>query len=220
MFERLFGDGGTSAARLAQARERQSILDSTVSDDLRRLLRARSGPSEPDCRHRLRGRRPRGSSGGFRAPKEAPLVLHRSQAAYGHSRRFDEHVTVMLRHDVASSRHTRTVSDAVMRRDWARARIRRSASPKAITGCHISQATPTARQCAFRHVSGRSCSPNSSTNCEATDGERHTVVIRSITAGKPGLSNHGPARPHGSAAARRLAARPERTYQCHRSRPR
>jgi hypothetical protein len=37
VFERLFGDGGTSAQRLAQARTARSILDS-VNDELRRLL--------------------------------------------------------------------------------------------------------------------------------------------------------------------------------------
>ena len=36
VFERLFGDGGTSAQRLAEARENRSILDS-VMDDLNRL---------------------------------------------------------------------------------------------------------------------------------------------------------------------------------------
>jgi hypothetical protein len=38
VFERLFGDGGTSAQRAAQARENLSILDS-VTEDLHRLLR-------------------------------------------------------------------------------------------------------------------------------------------------------------------------------------
>jgi uncharacterized protein DUF1552 len=37
VFERLFGDGGTSAQRLAQARAERSILDS-VNEDLKRLL--------------------------------------------------------------------------------------------------------------------------------------------------------------------------------------
>jgi hypothetical protein len=37
VFERLFGDGGTSAQRLAQARAQRSILDS-VNDELKRLL--------------------------------------------------------------------------------------------------------------------------------------------------------------------------------------
>jgi hypothetical protein len=37
VFERLFGDGGTSAARLAQAREQRSVLDS-VNGELARLL--------------------------------------------------------------------------------------------------------------------------------------------------------------------------------------
>jgi hypothetical protein len=37
VFERLFGDGGTSAARLAQAREHRSVLDS-VNGELARLL--------------------------------------------------------------------------------------------------------------------------------------------------------------------------------------
>ena len=44
VFERLFGDGGTSAARLAQARENRSILDS-VNDELGRLLKT-LGPGD------------------------------------------------------------------------------------------------------------------------------------------------------------------------------
>jgi hypothetical protein len=44
VFERLFGDGGTSAQRLAQARENKSILDS-VGDDLRRLQQS-LGPAD------------------------------------------------------------------------------------------------------------------------------------------------------------------------------
>ena len=39
VFERLFGDGGTSAARLAQARENRSVLDS-VNGELARLLQS------------------------------------------------------------------------------------------------------------------------------------------------------------------------------------
>jgi hypothetical protein len=45
VFERLFGDGGTSAERLAVAREQRSILDS-VTEELRRLL----GTLGPDDR--------------------------------------------------------------------------------------------------------------------------------------------------------------------------
>lgn len=44
VFERLFGDGGTSAARLAQARENQSILDS-VNAEIGRLLKT-LGPGD------------------------------------------------------------------------------------------------------------------------------------------------------------------------------
>jgi hypothetical protein len=44
VFERLFGDGGTAAQRLAQAREQRSILDS-VNEELRRLL-GTLGPSD------------------------------------------------------------------------------------------------------------------------------------------------------------------------------
>jgi hypothetical protein len=44
VFERLFGDGGTSAQRLAQARENRSILDS-VGDDLARLQKT-LGPGD------------------------------------------------------------------------------------------------------------------------------------------------------------------------------
>jgi hypothetical protein len=44
VFERLFGDGGTSAARLAQARENRSVLDS-VTGELGRLLQS-VGPGD------------------------------------------------------------------------------------------------------------------------------------------------------------------------------
>ncbi len=44
IFERLFGDGGTSAARLAQARQNRSILDS-VNEELGRLLQT-LGPAD------------------------------------------------------------------------------------------------------------------------------------------------------------------------------
>jgi hypothetical protein len=44
VFERLFGDGGTSAERLAQAQENRSILDS-VNQDLRRLQQS-LGPAD------------------------------------------------------------------------------------------------------------------------------------------------------------------------------
>ncbi len=44
VFERLFGDGGTSAARVAQARENRSVLDS-VNSELARLLQS-VGPSD------------------------------------------------------------------------------------------------------------------------------------------------------------------------------
>ena len=44
VFERLFGDGGTSAARAAQARENRSVLDS-VNGELARLLQS-VGPSD------------------------------------------------------------------------------------------------------------------------------------------------------------------------------
>ena len=44
VFERLFGDGGTSAARLAQARENRSILDS-VNGELGAAAADRSVPA-------------------------------------------------------------------------------------------------------------------------------------------------------------------------------
>jgi hypothetical protein len=44
VFERMFGDGGTSAQRLAQARENRSILDS-VNEDLKRLQQS-LGPAD------------------------------------------------------------------------------------------------------------------------------------------------------------------------------
>ena len=45
VFERLFGDGGTSAERLAQARQNRSILDS-VMEDLARLRQSLGAPDQ------------------------------------------------------------------------------------------------------------------------------------------------------------------------------
>jgi Protein of unknown function (DUF1552) len=94
VFERLFGDGGTSAARLAQARENKSILDS-VNDDLRRLLKT-LGPSDQtavtDYVDAVREVERRIQS----AEKSAATsVLPDLERPMGIPNRFDEHVTVM-----------------------------------------------------------------------------------------------------------------------------
>ena len=52
VFERLFGDGGTSAQRLAQVRAQRSILDS-VNEELKRLL-GTLGAGDRTDRERLR----------------------------------------------------------------------------------------------------------------------------------------------------------------------
>jgi hypothetical protein len=94
VFERLFGDGGTSAARLAQARENKSILDS-VNDDLRRLLKT-LGPSDQtsvtDYVDAVREVERRIQSAERSA---ATSVLPDLERPMGIPNRFDEHVTVM-----------------------------------------------------------------------------------------------------------------------------
>jgi hypothetical protein len=94
VFERLFGDGGTSAARLAQARENKSILDS-VNDDLRRLLKT-LGPSDQtavtDYVDAVREVERRIESAERSA---ATSVLPDLERPMGIPNRFDEHVTVM-----------------------------------------------------------------------------------------------------------------------------
>ena len=66
VFERLFGDGGTSAQRLAQARTQGSILDS-VNEELTRLL-GTLGPGDRTTGQRLRrlGARGRAADSGGR----------------------------------------------------------------------------------------------------------------------------------------------------------
>jgi Protein of unknown function (DUF1552) len=94
VFERLFGDGGTSAARLAQARENKSILDS-VNDDLRRLLKT-LGPGDQTAvteyvdAVREVERRIQGAE-----RSAATSVLPDLERPMGIPNRFDEHVTVM-----------------------------------------------------------------------------------------------------------------------------
>ena len=96
VFERLFGDGGTSAQRLAQARENRSILDS-VTAELARLLeharpeRSHHGERLPRCRCAK-------SSGGFRASRSTARrpCCRRWNGRLGIPERFDEHVKLMF----------------------------------------------------------------------------------------------------------------------------
>ena len=76
VFERLFGDGGTSLQRLAQARENESILDS-VTSDLRRLLDTLG----PEDRRQLDGY------------TDSVREIERPMGAPD---RFDEHVNLMF----------------------------------------------------------------------------------------------------------------------------
>lgn len=95
VFERLFGDGGTSAQRLAQARENESILDS-VTADLRRLLNTLG----PEDRRQLDGytdsvreierriqKAEKSNETSILPPLERPM---------GAPDRFDEHVNLMF----------------------------------------------------------------------------------------------------------------------------
>jgi hypothetical protein len=94
VFERLFGDGGTSAARLARARENKSILDS-VNDDLRRLLKTLGTSDQTavtDYVDAVREVERRIQSAERSA---ATSVLPDLERPMGIPNRFDEHVTVM-----------------------------------------------------------------------------------------------------------------------------
>ena len=94
VFERLFGDGGTSAQRLAQARAQRSILDS-VNDELKRLL-GTLGPGDRttvtdyvdsvrEVERRIQTAEKRGATD----------VLPTLQRPMGMPERFDEHVGLL-----------------------------------------------------------------------------------------------------------------------------
>ena len=95
VFERLFGDGGTSAQRLAQARENRSILDS-VNADLQRLQQS-LGPSDRSTVDeyvdtvREVERRIQRTESARGTDAELPTLDRPS----GIPDRFDEHVTLM-----------------------------------------------------------------------------------------------------------------------------
>ncbi len=93
VFERLFGDGGTTAQRVAQAHENRSILDSVTADFAR--LRARSGPAiaRTSTATSTPCARSSGASRPSRASDDAGLpALERPR---GIPERFDEHVKLM-----------------------------------------------------------------------------------------------------------------------------
>jgi hypothetical protein len=94
VFERLFGDGGTSGQRLAQARKNQSILDS-VNEELGRLLNT-LGPDDRskvddyvDSVREIERRIQHVEKNG------ATSVLPTLERPMGIPERFDEHVTLM-----------------------------------------------------------------------------------------------------------------------------
>ena len=94
VFERLFGDGGTSAQRAAQARENLSILDS-VTEDLHRLLRT-LGPHDRikvdgyvDSMREIERRIQSAEKAG------ASSVLPTLDRPMGIPERFDEHVNLL-----------------------------------------------------------------------------------------------------------------------------
>ena len=94
VFERLFGDGGTTAQRLARARENRSILDSVTADMVR--LQARLGPNDRtkvgdylDAVREIERRIEAVEAGG---QKELPDLARPT----GIPERFDEHVGLMF----------------------------------------------------------------------------------------------------------------------------
>ncbi len=95
VFERLFGDGGTSAARLAQAKQNRSVLDS-VTEELGRLLQT-LGPSDRttvnDYVESVREveRRIQGAE-----TTAATSVLPTLTQPMGIPERFDDYVTLMF----------------------------------------------------------------------------------------------------------------------------
>jgi hypothetical protein len=95
VFERLFGDGGTSAQRRAQAREQRSILDS-VNDELKRLL-ASVGPGDrrtvTDYVDSVREVERRIQASEKNASSEVLPALERPT---GTPDRFDEHVGLLF----------------------------------------------------------------------------------------------------------------------------
>jgi hypothetical protein len=94
VFERLFGDGATSAARLAQARETKSIIDS-VNEELGRLLKT-LGPGDrttvSDYVDSVREVERRIQS---TEKSAATSVLPDLERPMGIPTRFDEHVSLM-----------------------------------------------------------------------------------------------------------------------------
>jgi uncharacterized protein DUF1552 len=94
VFERLFGDGGTSAQRLAQARERASILDS-ITEELGRLVKT-LGPEDRstvgDYADSVREVERRIQRVETHAATSAPTL----DRPMGIPERFDEHVKLMF----------------------------------------------------------------------------------------------------------------------------
>ena len=95
VFERLFGDGGTPAQRLAQARENRSILDSVIGGSGAAAADARAGRSRHGRRlprRRARGRAAHPARRAARRRSELPTL----ERPAGIPERFDEHVKLMF----------------------------------------------------------------------------------------------------------------------------
>ncbi len=94
VFERLFGDGGTAAQRLARARESRSILDSVTADMTR--LQARLGPNDrvkvADYLEAVREIERRIQTVEAHGQKELPDL----ERPVGIPERFDQHVGLMF----------------------------------------------------------------------------------------------------------------------------
>jgi hypothetical protein len=95
VFERLFGDGGTSAQRLAQARENQSILDA-VTSELGRLLKTLGPADRATVDHYVGSVREIERRIQSVEKHGATTVLPTLDRPLGIPERFDDHVNLMF----------------------------------------------------------------------------------------------------------------------------
>ena len=95
VFERLFGDGGTSAQRLAQARENHSILDA-VTRELGRLLKTLGPADRATVDHYVSSVREIERRIQSVEKHGATSVLPTLDRPMGIPERFDEHVSLMF----------------------------------------------------------------------------------------------------------------------------